>query len=75
MAQDSLYKSLGKLTEEMYFSFAKAQSVQMQDQLVRYHCLSQGKIAELDGAISWGNGGEVIHRQQEERATGPGLGF
>ncbi len=65
MAQDSLYKSLGKLTEEMYFSFAKAQSVQMQDQLVRYHCLSQGKIAELDGAISWGNGGEVIHRQQE----------
>ena len=45
MVDETIYTSLGKLTEEMYLSLAKTQSSQMQDQLVAYHSFAEEKIS------------------------------
>lgn len=66
MTDDPIYQALGKLTEEMYFSLAKTQSVQMQDQLLRYHALAENKISQLIDAISRYHAGEIIHSQQQK---------
>lgn len=60
MTDDSIYSSLGKLTEEMYLSLAKSQSSQMQDQLLEYHSIAEKKISDMLVAMGKCKSGKML---------------
>lgn len=66
MIDENVYASLGKMTEEMYLGLCKNQSAQMQDQLVAYHEIAEGKIAELLSKHSEIEAGEILAEQQKK---------
>lgn len=66
MVQEEVYESLGRLTEEMFLAFAKAQSAQMQDQLMRYHSIAESKISKLLRAMDGCRAGEAVLSQQRK---------
>ena len=66
MAENEVYRSLGKMTEEMYLGLAKVQSARMQDQLVEYHELAEDKIAELLNSMSKKSEGDILREQKRK---------
>ncbi len=66
MVDETIYASLGKLTEEMYLSLAKTQSSQMQDQLVAYHSFAEKKIAEIIKEMGECCAGEMMNEYKKK---------
>ena len=70
MIDESIYTSLGKITEEMYLGLCKNQSIQMQEQLGKYHSSVENKIIDLLSKLSINKLGEVLINQQKNIQTG-----
>lgn len=66
MADEAVYASLGKLTEEMYMSLAKAQSSRMQDQLVSYHAFAEEKISTMMEQMGRCDAGEMLKEHNKK---------
>ena len=60
MADESIYGSLAKLTEEMYLSLEKGQKSQMQDQVIEYHSMVEKKIVNMLDEIEVCKAGEIV---------------